>query len=589
MGWEAWVTLAILGLSFVLMAGTRIGTDVIMCAALTLLLTIGILTPQEALSGMGNEGMITVGVLFVVATGLRETGGMHLVAQYLLGRPRSVTAAQLRLMAPVAALSGFMNNTPLVAMLLPVVSEWARRHRLSASKLLMPLSYATILGGTCTLIGTSTNLVVYGLVQRTASLPALQMFDLAWVGVPCTVIGLGYILLVSRWLLPERRPVFSPQDDPREYTVEMRLAADSPLIGQSIEQAGLRHLPGMYLMEIGRNGQVLTAVSPQECLHTEDQLVFVGVVDSVVDLQRFRGLLPATDQVFKLSCPRSRRCLIEAVVSDTCPVVGLTIRDGHFRNLYNAVVIAVARNGERLRKKIGDIILRPGDTLLLEAHPAFLEQQRNSRDFFLVSQVEDSTPPRHDKAWLALGILAGMVAAVSLDWLSMLKAGMLAAGLMILTGCCSSPLARRSVNWQVLLVIAASFGLERALSKTGAAAALANTLLSAAGNDPWMTLAIIGAATTLMTELLSNNAAAVLMFPIALTTATSLGVNPMPFVIVLTLAASYGFATPIGYQTHLMVYGPGGYHFSDFVRMGLPLDILMWLTIVALTPLLWPF
>lgn len=589
MAWEAWFTLGTLGVIFGLMAGTNIGPDVIMCGGVTLLLTFGVITPQEALSGLANDGMVTIGVLFIVAAGLRETGGMHRLAQRLLGRPGSIPAAQIRLMAPVAFLSAFMNNTPLVAMLLPVVSDWARQCRISASKLMIPLSYATILGGTCTLIGTSTNLVVSGLLRTTTDLPGLRMFDLAWVGVPCTLIGLAYMLLSSRWLLPERRPALSLQDDPREYTVEMRVEAGSPLVGQSIEQAGLRHLPGTYVMEIARNGQVLAAVAPQEALRADDQLVFVGVVDSVVDLRRFRGLVPATNQVFKLGCPRGQRCLIEAVVSDTCPLVGKTIRDGRFRNVYNAVVIAVARNGTRLRQKIGDIALRAGDTLLLEAHPAFVEQQRNSRDFFLISQVEDSAPPRHERAWIAISLLVGMVAVVALGWLSMLNAAMLAAGGMLLSGCCSTSVARRSVNWQVLLVIAAAFGVERALYKTGTAAWLAQTLFEVAGSNPWLALAALYGVTLLLTELLSNNAAAALMFPIAIATAGTLHANPMPFLIALTIAASCGFATPLGYQTHLMVYGPGGYRFRDYVRIGVPLDLLMGLVAILLIPFLWPF
>ena len=589
MSWEAWTTLGMLGVVFTLMACTRVGPDVLLWGAVTVFMTLGIITPAEALSGLANEGMVTVGLLFIVAAGLRETGGMHLVTQRLLGRPQSVKMAQLRLMGPVATMSAFMNNTPLVAMLLPVVDEWTRQLRLSASKFMIPLSYATILGGTCSLIGTSTNLVVNGLLARTTDMPTLRMFDIAWVGIPCTVVGLGYLLLSSRWLLPDRRPAFSTQDDPREYSVEMQVEADSPLVGQTIEQAGLRHLPGLYLMEIDRHGEILAAVSPQERLHARDQLVFVGVVESVVDLQKVRGLIPATDQVFKLKHPRSQRSLIEAVVSDSCPVVGMTIRDGHFRNLYNAVVIAVARNGERLRQKIGDIVLRAGDTLLLEARPAFVEQQRNSRDFFLVSQVQNSTPRRHERAWVALAILGLMVVVATLGWLSMLNAAMLAAGLMILTGCCSSTIARRSVDWQVLLVIAAAFGMERALQKTGTASVIAHTFLGLAGDSPWAALAIVYGVTMLLTELLTNNAAAALMFPIAMATATSLSVYPLPFAIAVMLAASYGFATPIGYQTNLMVYGPGGYRFADYLRIGVPLDLLMGITAVCITPLVWPF
>lgn len=589
MGWEAWFTLGVMGLVFALMAFTRFAPDIILCGGLTILVTLQIVTPAEAVAGLANEGMVTVGLLFVVSSGLRSTGGMHLMSWSLLGRPRSSTRAQARLLAPVVAMSAFLNNTPLVAMLLPVIDDWARQQRLSVSRLLLPLSYASILGGACTLIGTSTNLVISGLLHQLPHVTHLRLFDVAWVGLPCALIGLAFMLLCSRWLLLERRPAISPLDDPKEYTVEMLVEQGSPLVGQTIEQAGLRSLPGVYLMEINRNGQVLPAVSPQERLWENDQLVFVGIVDSVVDLQKIRGLMPATKQVFKLNSPRSGRCLIEAVVSSSCPLLNTTVRDGHFRTQYNAVVIAVARHGERLRQKIGDIVLRAGDTLLLEAHPWFAAQHRNSRDFYLVSRVENSTPPRHERAWVAMAILLAMVAVITLRWLSVINTVMLAAGLMIMTGCCSAASARRSVDWQILLVIAAAFGMSQALQNSGAAAGVAHMLLSLAGDNSWVALAMVYGVTMLFTNVITNNAAAVLMFPIALATAASLQVSPMPFVIALMIAASYGFATPIAYQTNLMVYGPGGYRFADYLRFGVPLSVLLWVVTVILTPYVWPF
>jgi len=488
----------------------------------------------------------------------------------------------------MAAISGFMNNTPLVAMMIPAVSEWAKKYRLAVSKLMIPLSYAAILGGTCTLIGTSTNLVVAGFIEK-SGLPPLGMFEITWVGLPCAVVGLAFILAVQNWLLPDRRAAISGLDDPREYTVEMLVAPDSPLAGKTIEQAGLRHLEGVFLAEIDRAGYILPAVSPQEPLRAGDRLVFVGVVDSVVDLQRIRGLVPATDQVFKLESPRSSRCLIEAVVSNSCPLTGKTIRDGRFRSIYNAAVIAVARNGERLQMKIGDIVLRAGDTLLLEAHPSFADQQKNSRDFFLVSRLENSNPPRHERALLAMGVLVAMVAAVTTGVLSLLQASLVAAGAMIVTRCCTTNQARRSIDWEVLLAIAASFGLSGALESTGAAEVIAQSMIGLAGGRPWLTLAVVYAITLVATELITNNAAAALMFPLALAAASSLGVSYVPFVIVVMMAASAGFATPIGYQTNLMVYGPGGYRFSDYMRIGIPLDLLVGVVAVLLAPLFFPF
>jgi di/tricarboxylate transporter len=587
MGSDAWITAGVVVLVLGLLAFTRIVPDIILIGGVTLLLASGVLTPQQALSGLSNEGMVTVAVLYIVVAGLQETGATAWVVQRFLGRPHSLSGALMKMSAPVMAVSAFLNNTPVVAMFVPAIKDWAKRHQISVSKLMIPLSYAAILGGVCTLIGTSTNLVVDGLVRQ-ANMPPLGMFEITWVGVPIAITGMLYLLIFSRWLLPDRRPVLSQLQDPREYTVEMIVQPGSPLVGSTIEQAGLRQLPGMFLAEIDREGQVLPAVGPEEKLRAEDRLVFVGIVESVVDLQRIRGLKPATDQVFKLDAPRSKRCLIEAVVSDSCPINGLTIRDGQFRKRYNAVVIAASRNGERIRKKIGDIVLRAGDTLLLEAQPAFVEQQRNSRDFFLVSQVENSNPPRHERAVIAAGIMLAMVVLVTVNWLSMLQASMLAAGAMIITRCCTAAVARRSVDWQILLAIAASFGIGHAVAESGLARVVAHELIALAGGHPWWTLAVVYGVTLLLTELVTNNAAAVLIFPIAVATAQDLQTDVRPFIIAVMIAASSGFATPIGYQTHMMVYGPGGYRFVDFVRFGLPLDILVWAVSVAVIPLVWP-
>ena len=613
---DANFTLAVLAVVFGLLIWSRIAPDIVLVGAVGLLVLKGILEPREALSGMANEAMATVGILYVVGAGVRQTGGVAWVAQRLFGRPKTATGAVARLMFPTAGLSAFMNNTPLVAMLIPAVNDWAKLHRIAPSKLMIPLSYAAILGGTCTLIGTSTNLVVDGQVKQEAGrqiaaaknegmseaeaadafqqqtgLPAagLAMFDVTRVGLPAALIGCAFVVLSSRWLLPDRKPAISNLDDPRSYTIEMLVEPDSPLAGKTIEAAGLRHLPGVYLAEVDREGFVLPAVAPDERLRGNDRLVFVGVVDSVVDLQKIRGLVPATDQVFKLTEPRSTRCLIEAVVSNSCPMVGRTIRDGRFRSTYNAAVIAVARNGERINKKIGDIVLSPGDTLLLEAHPSFVDQQRNNRDFFLVSRLEDSQPPRHERAILAAAILLGMVLLASLTSLGMFKAALLAAGLMLVTRCCSATLARRSVDWEVLLAIAASFAIGAALEKTGAAAQIAGSLIELAAGNPWASLAVVYLATLIATELITNNAAAALMFPMALATATRLNVSAMPFVIVVMMAASAGFATPIGYQTNLMVYGPGGYRFGDYCKLGIPLDLLIGVITVAIAPRVWPF
>lgn len=587
--WQGWLTLGITALAFVLNAVTSLSAEIVFLGALAVLFISGVLPTNAALAGFSNSGMVTVGVLYIVVTGLQQTGGLDLISKPLLGLPKGQTKALLRLMAPVMGLSAFLNNTPVVAMFIPVVSDWCRKLRISPSKLMIPLSYAAIMGGMCTLIGTSTNLVVNGLLIAETGGPGLKLFDLAWVGVPCVFVGSALLMVAHRWLLPNRKPAISDVDDPRQYTVEMVVEPGSPLAGKSVGKAGLRHLPGLYLVEILRGQQLLTAISPKEVLRELDQLVFVGVIDSIVDLHQIRGLKPATDQVFKLDAPRTERCLIEAVVSNTCPLIGKSIREGAFRSQYGAVVLAVGRNGDRLLGKIGDIRLQPGDTLLLEAHPSFLEQRRVSRDFYLISGIPDSTPPRHEKAWLAIGILLIMVMLATFGWMSMLRSAALAAMLMLLTGCCSTNQAMRSIDWSVLLVIGAALGLGKALDTTGAAEALSQTVIGIAGNNPWIALAVVYGMTSLLTETITNNAAAALVFPIALSLSQSLGVNVTPFVVAIMIAASASFSTPIGYQTNLMVYGPGGYKFTDFMRVGIPFNLLFWMITVLLAPRVFPF
>jgi len=585
---EALLTLATVLAVLLALTLSTVGPDLVMVAALTFLLSCGVLDSKEALAGFANEGLITVGVLFIVASGLRETGGMAWLAQRVLGQPTRLVVAQARMMIPTAVMSSVMNNTPLVAMLVPVVNDWAKKLRMSPSYFMMPLSFATILGGLCTEIGTSTNVVVYGLLRdATGERPGL--FAIAPVGIACAAVGIAYMLLASRLLLKERKPALSLDSDPREYTVEMMVEPGGALAGRTIEEAGLRRLPGTYLIEIERDGDAIVAVGPEQRLKDDDRLIFVGIVDSIVELQRIRGLRPATNQVFKLDAHRDARCLVEAVVSASCPLVGGTIRDGRFRNVYNAAVIAVARNGMRIKRKIGDIVLEAGDVLLLETHNAFADTQRNSRDFLLVTQLADSAPVRHDRAGVAVAILLGMIALAATEVMTMLNAALVAACLMIATRCVTGPIARRSIDWQVLTVIGAALGIGKALETSGGAQFIVTHFLGFAGHDPFLALVVIYGLTMVFTELMSNNAAAAMMFPLALATAETLGVSHMPFVFGIMIAASCGFATPIGYQTNLMVYGPGGYQFRDFVVFGGVLNLVTWAVAVTVLPLVYGF
>ncbi|MBX7259095.1 MAG: anion permease, partial [Candidatus Hydrogenedentes bacterium] len=377
----------------------------------------------------------------------------------------------------------------------------------------------------------------------------------------------------------------------REYLIDLKIQPGCRLVGQRVEEAGLRHLPGLFLIEIVRDEQLIAPVGPDQLLEENDVLTFTGVVNTIVDLERIPGLVPVADEGYETRAALRRgHMLCEAVISNKSPLVGKSIREANFRAVYNAAVVAVHRGGERLEGRVGDIVLRNGDTLLLQTGPHFAEAHRNNADFYLVSGVTDSRPVRHDRALLSLVLLALLIGLLVTEWVGTAPAAFLVAGLMILTRCISSSDARESIDWQTLITIAASFGIGKGMENSGLVENIAHNVVQHAGVlGPFAVLVVVYLMTNVATELISNNAAAVLIYPFAVAMAGEMGVHPRPFVMAVTIAASAAFALPIGYQTHLMVYGPGGYRFSDFLKVGLPLDFVVFITAVSLIPFVWSF
>lgn len=601
MHWQGWFTLGIVALVFVVMVRGLRTPDVTLMGGAVVLAVGGILAPSELLHGFANEGMITVGALYVVAAGLRETGALDSVGRLILPRTQNQRVILQRLCPPVACMSGLLNNTAIVAMFLPIVTDWCRRHRVSPSRVLLPLSYATVLGGTLTLIGTSTNLIVHGLMKAASAkqtpgafadaLHGIGFFEVGAFGVFAVALGLVYLIFVGGRMLPDRQELLEDVSAAaREYMVNMRVLPGSALVGRRVEEAGLRHLAGLFLVEIARADRVIAPVAPNEILRAGDRLTFTGVRSTIVDLERIPGLV--ADDPHGDDPPQDlpvERYYTEAVVSATSPLIGGSIRDSNFRARYNAAVVAVHRGGERLSGRVGDIVLRSGDTLLLQTGPHFVQGQANNPDFYLVSGVRDARPVRRERAWLSLGLLLLLVILMTTEVIPGVVAALGVAGLMVVTQCISGGEARRGVRWNVLLAIAAALAIGEALWNSGAAHAVAESVVGVVGPyGPTAALAAVYFVTVLFTEMLTNSAAAALVFPLAISIAAELGVSPRPFAMAVLFAASYGFATPIGYQTHLMVYGPGGYRFSDFLKIGLPLDILLGILAVWLIPHIWP-
>jgi len=573
--WQGWFALYITFAALLTLIFTRIAPHMVMMGVLTILSAVGILDASEALSGFSNSGLITVAAMFVVAAGIHGSGGIDLLVNTALGQPKTVRGAMARIFAPVVLLSGFLNNTPVVATMIPAINSWSRKINIPPSKLMIPLSYSAILGGTLTLIGTSTNLVINGQYQEITGGESLGLFSITAVSLPVVIIGIAFMLLVFPRLLPNRSN-HEAFENLREFTLEVSVAKDGPLVGKTIEQAGLRNLRRVYLVEIERDGAIVTAVPSQEILKGGDRLVFAGDTEAISDLLRINGIIPSADDhhIESLNADRAERRLVEAVVSPHCDSLGQAIRDMRFRDRYGAAVLAVARNGERIKGNLGTIKLTAGDTLLLEARPAFVSRQRYNKDFLLINEL-DETPPRHERAYLSWAILFSVVIAAGFGLISMLNAALVGAALMVITGCCTPAKAERSLDLSVIITIAASFSLGIALQKTGAAGFMAGNIIDLSQGTPWLMLILTYLTVSLLTETITNNAAAIIMLPIVLEITEKAALNNEPFIFAIMMAASASFATPLGYQTNLMVYGPGGYRFSDFIKVGLPMNLFI--------------
>lgn len=576
---------------FALLVFTPIGPEIVLFGGLAALILTGVLPVESAFNGFSNTGMLTVALLFVVSAAIQHTGLLDFFVGQFLGtkRQRNLSPVMLKFMAPIAFLSAFINNTPVVVIFTPVIKRWAEKIKISASKLLIPLDYATILGGTCTLIGTSTTLLVHGLALEN-KLEGLSFFELAKVGIPVTVVGILYLAFIAKNLLPDRKDVRNMvTENLKEYVVEMKIQPDSPLVGKSIRDAGLRSLNGLYLTDIERDGRSIGPVSSHDILQGGDYLIFVGAPSAIVDLQELPGLVPAAHEMFEQEFARMRSQFVEAVVSSNSPILGKTLKECDFRKRYGAGVFAVHRNGERIQGKIGSIRLKAGDTLLLFTEEGFLENWRDSQDFYLVSYLKDNIPKIPSKSYLALLIALVMIVAATFG-VNILYCVLAAVVLLFVTGCINGREAKNSIRWDILIMIASAIGISKAIQISGTSDLIGSQMEKLAPVfGPQGALALIYLMTLLMTEILTNNAAVALAFPIAVATASHLGLDPKPFIVTIAIAASCGFASPIGYQTHLIVQGPGGYKFGDYVRAGLPLDFLVAAIAIFLIPIYWPF
>lgn len=585
MGADAWFTLAVLAAMVAILATERAPAAVSVIGAVTTLLVFDVIEPSQALGGFATTAPLTIIALYVIAAAVDKTGALQPLLGLVLRRGGGERARLARLVGPSALASGFLSNTPIVAMLVPPVQGWCERTGTAASKVLIPLSYATILGGVVTVIGTSTNLLVSSQLETTGIEP-LDMFELAPIGLPVAATGLATILLLGPKVLPDRRAPRPDTDDSRNFVLSMEVEPGGPLDGETVTDAGLRNLQGLYLVEVERADELIAPVGPDDRLLGGDQLTFVGQAETVVDLQSIRGLR-SSEMTHVLAVDDGRHTFFEAVIGTDSPLAHRTLAETEFRGSYQAAVVAIQRSGQRVSGKLGQVKLRPGDTLLLLAGPDFRRRYRNRRDFLLVSKLGGTSPTATRRAPIVLGLLAVVVTLPALGIMDLLRTSLAVAGALLLLGILTTEEARDGIQLNVVAMIGAAFGLGEAMRETGLSERIAEGLLDSIGSlgDIGAIVALV-LLTLVLTELITNGAAAVIAVEIALQVSGQTDLDPRILAIGVAVTASCSFITPIGYQTNTMVYGPGGYRYTDYMRLGGPLSAVVVVTVVTMTAIL---
>ncbi len=569
---DAWTTVVVLVVAFALLAWDRLAPSAVVLAAAVTLLVTNVITTEQALSGFANPAPITVAALYVLARAAEKTALLAPMTARLLGEGR--TARDLsRLLVPVAAASSLLNNTPLVAMLTPDIVALSQRRRLAASRFLMPLSFAAILGGTVTVLGTSTNLVVSGLLQETGAGP-LGLFEVAPIALPAAVVGIVVVILGAR-LVPVRSTVQEQAaESVREFVVTMVVLPGGHYDGRRVGDGDLIGRRHVFLVQLSRGEQTFTPVDLDVVLEAGDELTFVGEVTQIVGLYRLNGLRSTAQRHLDVVAQPGHRLHV-AVVGRTSPLAGHTLSDVQFITRYQAAVLAIHRDGQRVMADPRDVRFRPGDALLVLADDSFRSNWSEGRDFLLISDLAGDPPHMSRRAGFVAAITAAMVLVAALGILDILEASLLAAGALVATRTLTSNEVRDAIDFDVIILIAASFALGAAMETTGLAELVANGVVGVF--DPLGEVGIVFGlllAVSLLTELITNNAAVVVVFPIALAVAGQGGLDVRAVAIALAIAASSSFLTPIGYQTNTIVYGPGGYRFTDYMRLGLPVKLV---------------
>ena len=587
-GLHAWITIVTVFAMFTVLLFTKIRSDVVFLIAVGILYVTGVLDAKEALSGISQTSVAVVGVLFVVIAGLMHTGVLQWIVKNLLGTPKTYTKSVLRLMLPVAALSSFLSNTTVVALFVNIVKMWSKKLGVSPSKLLIPLSYASGMGGVCTLIGTPPNLIISGLYEEKTG-EAMNILATTIPGLFCLAIGVLSIIAMRR-LLPNRKSPESEFEETGNYTVEMLVPSDNPHIGMTIGELGLNTVSGGSLIEIRHfdDEKIVSPVPDDEPIMGGDRLVYAGQISELLELEDSHGLVNADHHVFHYDdAPKSRHHLRTAYINFGSHLIGTTMGTNGFEKEHKVTLVAVSRRGSRIEESPRNVKLKAGDTLLLESvNELIADTKAMSRDLHFFESEE--IPNTGWGTLFSSMIMIAMVALSALGVMPLLQCAILAVFAMFLFRCCTPEQAMRSINWDILMIFACSAVLGVAIQKTGIAERMATGILDLCGTNPIVVMTAICFAGTFITEFISNTAAGAMFFPIMYEAAEKLGYEPFPFLIALMIAVSSSFATPIGSPTHMLVYGPGGYRFSDFLKIGLVMNLIILAASILIVNIVYP-
>ena len=581
----AWITILTVLSMFTVLLLTKLRADLVFLGAIAILFVTGVLNAKEAFSGFSSTSVVIIGVLFVVVAGLTHTGVLQWIVKHLLGQPESYSKAVIRLMLPVAGLSSFLSNTTVVALFVGIVKMWSKKLGVSPSKLLIPLSYASGMGGVCTLIGTPPNLIISGLYAENTGV-AMNVLTTTIPGLFCLFIGVLSIIAM-RNLLPDRKAPESAFESTSEYTVELLVPSDNPNIGMTINEAGLNNVRGGNLIEVVHFDEFVSPAGGDEILMGGDRLIYSGQIDEILELKKSHGLVNADHYVFTLSEIDKNRQLRTAYVTFGSSLIGKAIGNTNFEKDYGLVLVAVARSGKRIEQSPREVVIQAGDTLLLDCPPK-LKIDTSSLASKLHFFDSDQVPNIGKKTLISTTIMIAMVVLSALNIIPLLQCAFLAAMAMLIFKCCNVDQAMKSINWEILMVFAGSVVLGVAIQKTGIAERLAFGILDVCGDNPIVVMTAICFVGTFITEFISNTAAGAMFFPIMYQAAEKLGYEPFPFLVALMVSVSSSFATPIGSPTHMLVYGPGGYRFSDFMRIGLLMNLIILAANIFIVNIIYP-